>query len=99
MKLGKLGIWTIFEEKTARESADMAKRIEQSGYLTLWIPEAFGRDALVHSSWLLANTSSLIVATGIANLYARDPQAMVSGQLALAEQSGGRFLLGIGVSH
>ena len=54
---------------------------------------------LVHSSWLLANTKSLIVAPGIANIYARDPMAMANGQRALAEQSGGRFLLGIGVSH
>ena len=54
---------------------------------------------LVHSSWLLANTKTLIVAPGIANIYARDPMAMANGQRALAEQSGGRFLLGIGVSH
>jgi probable F420-dependent oxidoreductase len=53
----------------------------------------------VISSWLLANTKTLTVATGIANIYARDPQSTASGQLALAEQSGGRFLLGLGVSH
>src|SRR5262249_2488043 len=33
------------------------------------------------------------------NIYARDPMAMAGGQRSLAEQSGGRFLLGIGVSH
>ena len=65
----------------------------------LWLPESRGRNALVHSSWLLANTQKLIVATGIANIYARDPMAMANGQRALAEQSGGRFLLGVGVSH
>ena len=54
---------------------------------------------LAHSSWLLANTQKLIVAPGIANIYARDAMAMANGQRALAEQSGGRFLLGIGVSH
>lgn len=99
MKLGKLGIWTIFEEKTARESADMAKRYEQLGYSAVWMGEAFGRDVLAHSAWLLANTSSLIVATGIANIYARDPMTMRGGQLGLNEQSGNRFLLGVGVSH
>jgi probable F420-dependent oxidoreductase len=99
MKLGKLGIWTIFEEKTAQESADFAKRCEQWGYSAVWMGEAFGRDVLAHSAWLLANTSSLIVASGIANIYARDPMTMRGGQLALNEQSGGRFLLGIGVSH
>jgi probable F420-dependent oxidoreductase len=54
---------------------------------------------MAQSSWLLANTSSLIVASGIANIYARDPLATVGGQMGLNEQSGGRFLLGIGVSH
>jgi alkanesulfonate monooxygenase SsuD/methylene tetrahydromethanopterin reductase-like flavin-dependent oxidoreductase (luciferase family) len=39
------------------------------------------------------------VAPGIANIYARDAMAMANGQRALAEQSGGRFLLRIGVSH
>ncbi len=63
------------------------------------MPESRGRNALVLSSWLLANTQKLIVATGIANIYARDPMAMANGQRALAEQSDGRFLLGVGVSH
>jgi probable F420-dependent oxidoreductase len=65
----------------------------------LWIPEGRGRNALVLASWLLSRTERLVVATGIANIYARDPVAMASGQRALAEQSGGRFLLGVGVSH
>ncbi len=63
------------------------------------MPESRGRNVMVHSSWLLANTTKLIVAPGIANIYARDPMAMANGQRALAEQSGGRFLLGLGVSH
>jgi probable F420-dependent oxidoreductase len=54
---------------------------------------------LVQSSWLLANTSKLIVATGIVNVYARDAIAMAGAQYGLAEQSQGRFLLGMGVSH
>jgi len=53
---------------------------------------------LAHSAWLLANTTELIIAPGIANIYARDPMAMANGQRGLNEQSGGRFLLGIGVS-
>lgn len=99
MKLGKLGVWTIFESKTAAESAAFAKRVEQWGYSAMWMGEAFGRDILAHSAWLLANTSVLNIAPGIANIYARDASAMVGGQMGLNEQSGGRFLLGIGVSH
>lgn len=99
MQLGKLGVWAPMDVLTAAEGAEFARRVEAWGYAALWLPESRGRDVLVHSSWLLATTKSLIVAPGIANIYARDPMAMANGQRALAEQSGGRFLLGIGVSH
>ena len=99
MQLGKLGVWAAMDTMTAAEGAVFAKRVEAWGYAALWLPESRGRNVLVHSSWLLANTSKLIVAPGIANIYARDPMAMANGQRALAEQSGGRFLLGLGVSH
>src|SRR5260370_3591136 len=99
MELGRLGVWISMDGMTATAAAAFAKRVEEWGYAALWIPESRGRNALVHSSWLLANTQRLIVATGIANIYARDAMAMANGQRGLAEQSGGRFLLGIGVSH
>jgi probable F420-dependent oxidoreductase len=99
MKLGKLGVWVSMDSMSAAAAADFAKRVEAWGYAALWIPESRGRNAIAHSSWLLANTRTLIVATGIANIYARDPMAMANGQRGLNEQSDGRFLLGVGVSH
>lgn len=99
MRIGKLGVWAVTEGMTAKAAAAFAARVEQWGYSALWLPEAVGRNVLVHSSWLLANTSKLVVATGIANIYARDAVAMAAAQITLAEQSGGRFLLGMGVSH
>lgn len=99
MQMEKLGIWAVMNELTAPESAALARRIEDWGYKTVWIPEALGREPFVGASWLLANTTQLQVATGVANIYARDVMATVNAQYGLAEQSGGRFLLGIGVSH
>lgn len=99
MDLGRLGIWASMDGMTAAASVDMARRIEVLGYGTLWMPESRGRNVLVHSAWLLANTSRLNIATGIANIYGRDALAMANGARGLAEASGGRFLLGIGVSH
>jgi len=99
MQLGKLGVWQFTDGMTAAEAAAFAQRVENWGYGALWIPEATGREPFAHAAWLLANTKKLIVATGIANIYARDARASVSGQNTLAEQSGGRFLLGLGVSH
>jgi probable F420-dependent oxidoreductase len=53
----------------------------------------------LHSALLLAGTERLIVATGIANVWARDAIAMAAAQKTLAEAYPGRFLLGMGVSH
>ena len=99
MQLGKLGVWAAMDVLSAAEGAAFARQVEGWGYAALWLPESRGRNVLVHSAWLLANTEKLILAPGIANIYARDAMAMANGQRALAEQSGGRFLLGIGVSH
>jgi probable F420-dependent oxidoreductase len=99
MDIGKLGVWYFFEGLPAPAAAEAAQRIESLGYGALWIPETVGRHPLVHASWLLANTEKLVVATGIANIYHREPGVSLAGQNALNEQSGGRFLLGLGVSH
>ena len=99
MELGKLGVWYFLDGMPAGAAAEAAQRIEKLGYSALWIPETVGRNPLVHASWLLANTGKLVVATGIANIYHREPGVMLAAQMTLAEQSGGRFLLGMGVSH
>jgi probable F420-dependent oxidoreductase len=99
MELGKLGVWYFFDGTPAAAAAEAAKRIESLGYAALWIPETVGRNPFVHASWLLANTQKLIIATGIANIYHREPGVTMAAQKTLAEQSGNRFLLGLGVSH
>jgi probable F420-dependent oxidoreductase len=99
MQLGRTGVWFFTDALAAREAATFAQRVEALGYSALWIPEAVGREPFAHASWLLANTQRLVLATGIANIYARDAVTSRQGQLTLAEQSGGRFLLGLGVSH
>ncbi len=99
MSIGKLGVWALTNEFDAPTAAAFAQQVEAWGYGTLWTPEAIGRCALVGSSWMLANTRTLNLATGICNVYARDAYAALNAQYGLAEQSGGRFLLGLGVSH
>jgi len=99
MQLGKLGIWFFTDAMAAPEAAEFVQRIEAQGYGALWIPETMGREPFAHSAWLLANTQRLVIATGIANIYGRDALAAASAQRTLNEQSGGRFLLGLGVSH
>jgi probable F420-dependent oxidoreductase len=99
MNLGKLGVWAGLDGMTAANALAFAQRTEKRGYAALWTPESRGRNVLVNAAWLLTATSALVVATGIANIYARDGMAMANAQRGLNEQSGNRFLLGLGVSH
>jgi probable F420-dependent oxidoreductase len=99
MNLGKLGVWYFTDTMPAAKAAEVAQRIEGLGYAALWLPEAFGRNPFAHAALLLAKTQRLIVATGIASIYHREPGVTMAAQKTLAEQSNNRFLLGLGVSH
>jgi probable F420-dependent oxidoreductase len=98
--LGPVGVWTFqFENQPAAKVQETAAELEEMGYSAIWFGEAAGREALTHAGLLLAGTRRIVIATGIANIYARDPMAMACGQKALAEAYPDRFLLGLGVSH
>jgi len=99
MEIGKVGLWSILDATRASDSAAFARKVERLGYSAMWIPEAVGREPFAHAGYLAGATERLIIATGIANIWARDPMTMMAGARTLAELSGGRFLLGIGVSH
>src|SRR5919201_849393 len=49
MELGKLGVWLGMDGMSAAQAAAFAKRVEEWGYGTLWIPESRGRNALVQA--------------------------------------------------
>jgi probable F420-dependent oxidoreductase len=99
-ELSTVGVWAsqlgLVPAARAREAA---ARIEELGFGTLWVGEADGREALTHAGLLLQATDALRVATGIANIWARDAQAMINAARTLAEAHDGRFVLGIGASH
>ena len=99
MDLGRIGIWTAaFDAHPAATAQDAAREVEQLGYRTLWLNEATGRDPFVMAGILLSATSSIVVALGIANIYARDAMTTAASQKTLAEAYPDRFLLGLGVS-
>ena len=97
--LGGLGVWSWLDHLSAGEAAQFANQLEEWGYGALWIPEAVGRDPFSLLGYLAAKTDRIVLATGIANIYARDPMTMRAVQETLAEASNGRFLMGLGVSH
>jgi probable F420-dependent oxidoreductase len=99
-ELGRVGLWTFqLDLQPAARAQEAARELEGLGYRALWIPEAVGREAFTNAGLLLAGTERLVVATGIANVWARDAMAMAAAQKTLDEAYPGRFLLGIGVSH
>lgn len=99
--LGKVGIWSFaLQRLAASEEIEGARQFEALRFPSLWIPESLGsKDAMAHAALLLAGTDTIPLATGIANIHARDPMAMANGARALGEAYPGRFVLGIGVSH
>ena len=93
------GVWTHTETMSGADAVALAQKIESLGFGTLWLPETAGKDPFALIGMLAANTTELRFATGIANIFHRHPGVMKQAAMTLAEQSGGRFILGIGVSH
>ena len=69
-------IWTFAHESLpAERSGDVASELESLGYAAMWLPEAWGREAFTNAGLMLRTTSSIIIATGLANIWARDAVA------------------------
>ncbi len=99
MELGPLGVWTSTDRLNPEQLRDYARLVERLGYGTVWYPESMGYESFSLASYLLAQTSRLGVGSSIANIYARDPITARNGLRTLSDVSGGRFVLGLGVSH
>jgi probable F420-dependent oxidoreductase len=99
-RLGPVGLWTRqLDIQPAERVRTTVAELEQQGWGALWSWEVFGREALTNAGLLLAATRHMVIGTGIASIWARDPVAMTAAQRTLAEAYPGRFVLGIGVSH
>lgn len=98
-RLSTTGVWYFTDAMSSGQAADTAGRIESLGYSTLWLPDTVGRDPFAHIAYLASQTETLQYATGIANIFHRHPGPMKQVANTLAEQTAGRFVLGLGVSH
>jgi probable F420-dependent oxidoreductase len=100
MDVGRVGIWTAqLDLHPAARARDAAAELDELGFGALWIPEAVGREPISHAAVLLDATERIVVATGVAVIFNRVPSVAAAAQRLLADDSGGRFLLGLGVSH
>ena len=86
--------------RTLDESVARARAAERIGYESVWttqLPDA--RDAALVLAAYAANTSRVQLGTGVLPMYTRHPTAMAQMAATLDELSGGRFILGVGISH
>lgn len=98
MKIGGLGVLAYVDTMSGPECIQFAHAVEELGYSVLWLPETFGRDPFVMSTYMLAATSRMTVGTAIANVWKREPMATAAAARNLAELYENRFILGLGVS-
>ncbi len=97
---GRIGAWTATHESLEpTRLGELTARLEAAGFSALWVPEAWGREAMTGAQALLDDSSELVVATGIASIPARDAVATAGASRLLAARHPGRFVLGLGVSH
>lgn len=96
LKLGvQLGYWGAQPSPNTIETAQQA---EQLGFDSVWTAEAWGSDAFTPLAWIGAHTSKIRLGTSVVQLSARTPTATAMAALTLDHLSGGRMILGLGVS-
>src|SRR5687767_2563140 len=77
----------------------LARLAEQLDYESVWVTHGLGRDSFLVLAAYGAVTSRIGLGNGVVPIYPRHPVAMAQAALSLSEMTGGRFRLGIGVSH
>ena len=99
MELGRVGIWYPTDRLDAAGLRALLRTVEGHGYGTLWYPESRGFESIALACFLLANSERLTIGSSIANIYARDAFTARRALATLNALRGGRFALGLGVSH
>jgi probable F420-dependent oxidoreductase len=89
--IGRFGIWRVH-----RNGTDGVRELESLGFTALWLG---GSPGIAEAQRFLEASSSLVVATGILNVWQHDPADVAAGHAELAGEFPGRFLLGIGIGH
>jgi probable F420-dependent oxidoreductase len=97
--LGRIGVWGHLDTLAVSDARAWARRAEELGFGTLWVPETVGREPLTLLGMLAGETSRIRLGTSIVSIWGRDAQTMRMAAMTLGEATDGRFVLGLGVSH
>lgn len=96
LKLGlQLGYWG---SQAPTDLQSVAEEAERLNFDSIWTAEAWGSDAFTPLAWIAAHTSKVKLGTAVVQLSARTPTATAMASLTLDHLSGGRMILGLGVS-
>jgi probable F420-dependent oxidoreductase len=98
-RLGSIGVWISVAALPAGDGLAFARSAEALGFGTLWVNEPVGGEPFSVLGALAVRTERIALGIGIASIYARDAVAAHAGARTIAELSGGRFVMGLGVSH
>ena len=93
-----LGLSTIGRPLDAEDLLHTARHAESLGYDSIWTAEAWVHDAFIPLAYIAASTTKLRLGTAIAQIWARTPGTTAMTVLTLQQLSGGRVILGLGVS-
>ncbi|HEY9287521.1 MAG TPA: LLM class F420-dependent oxidoreductase [Candidatus Dormibacteraeota bacterium] len=80
------------------EALEVTQRAEALGFDSVWVPEAYGTDAISILGGLAAHTQRIRLGTGIVNIFSRSPALLAQTAATLDLMSKGRFILGLGTS-
>lgn len=94
-----LGVFLYPDKFSPAQLREFAQRFESLGYASIWYPEAMVYESFTLGGYLLSETQHITIASGIANIYGRDPMATVQASQGLEAMYPGRYITGLGVSH
>ena len=84
---------------TPQDCQDLARRAEDRGYESVWLPEGHSRDAFTSLAAMALSTERVKLGTGIVQVFARTASNTAMAASGMAALSNGRFILGLGVGH
>jgi F420-dependent oxidoreductase-like protein len=96
MKLGL--VWGYWTAQPPTDIVEISREAEACGFDSVWTAESWGSDAFTPLTWIAAHTERIKLGTSVVQLSARTPVATAMAAMTLDHLSGGRVILGLGVS-
>ncbi len=94
----RLGLMVGYSGKKIQLPIELIQEADKLGYYALWTAEAYGSDCITPLAWIGAQTENIRLGTAIMQMPARTPAMTAMTAMTLDQLSGGRFLLGLGLS-